>query len=201
MRFPLVTSLVTIMALGAPGQSGADHISARINSGAIQIVGFGFSGTTAISGTGGFALTMSSDSGFGEAAQCAPCEPGQTISLTTLVISGDGMATYRGQTYAVNQNDGSIAFITMDGPSFVLPVGSGTEPTPVEFETPFTVREAIDASFLNLRTGDSFHRVRLTGSGTATVRFIVSYDEFSQTHLYSFQSVRFDFSKKPKSNE
>jgi hypothetical protein len=201
MRFPLVTSLVTIVALGAPGQSGADHISARIKAGAIQIVGLGFSGTAAISGTGGFALTMSFDSGFGEAAQCSPCEAGQTISLTTLVISGNGMATSRGQTYAVNQNDGSVATITLQAPSLTLPAGSGTEPTTVEFEAPFTVADGSRMFLVSGPNGETQHNLRLTGSGTATVRFIVFFDEFEQTDVYSFQSIQFDFSKKPKSNE
>lgn len=43
--------------------------------------------------------------------------------------------------------------------------------------------------------GEIQHTLRLRGSGTVTARYSVSFDEFQQTHLYSLDSVRFDFSK------
>ena len=199
MRFPLVPVALATLAILAPLPSDADHISARIQAGTIQFIGLNNVGSTAISGNHGFAFNATSNGGASE-AQCTPCEVGQTISLSGAATAGFGTAVYRGQTYEFNFTNGGGA-IELQGPSFTLPPGTGTEPTIVEFETPFTV---LDRSFLFLQSGangEIQHQLKLTGSGTATVLLQVFYDTELQRHLYWFQSIRYDFSKKPKADK
>jgi hypothetical protein len=198
-RFLLVAVSVTILAVATPTPGNADQFSARIKAGTIQMVGgLSFLGTTAISGNHGLTFNARFDSA-GTEAMCAPCQPGETISLSTSVASGDGTGTYRGQTYEFNFNNGG-GFIVMGGPSFTLPPREGTAPTTVEFETPFTVLDQSHLFFQSGANGEIQTIVRLTGSGTATVRFQVFFEPQLGNHLYYFDSIRLDFSKPQKSN-
>jgi hypothetical protein len=62
-----------------------------------------------------------------------------------------------------------------------------------------------DGSVLILQSGangEIQQPLTLTGSGTATLQLQVTYDAELQTHLYWYQSIRYEFStKKQKSNE
>jgi hypothetical protein len=202
MRFPLVAVAITTLALLAPTESAADDFSARIKAGTSQSLdGLFFNGTLAISGTQGFALNVTHESG--PLLTCTPCEPGETVSLTGVVGAGAlGTAVFRGKTYVFDGNTGSVA-IWLESGSFTLPAGTGTEPTFVEFEAPFTV--VSDRSVVTLQTGangEILHTLTLSGSGTATLQLMVTYHPELETHLYWYQSIRYDFSKKkPKSNE
>jgi hypothetical protein len=194
----LTTLLVGITVAAQPKQQAANDISsARIKAGTIQLLGPPESvlGTMAISGNNGFMFSPSFEAGT--EAMCNPCEPGDTISLSADVGQFNGIATYRGQIYEFNFTNGS-GRIFLQGPSFTLPPVTGTEPTTVEFETPFTV---LDQSRLMLQSGENGeiqNYVRLTGSGTATARLQVYYDP-SFGHFYYFESLRFEFSKHRKS--
>jgi hypothetical protein len=136
----------------------------------------------------------------GPFAACAPCEPGQTVSLSALILPDHGTAVYRGQTYLFDLNTGG-AVIGLESASLTLPPGSGTESTIVEFEAPFTVANGSVLTLQSGFNGEIQQILALSGSGTTTIQLVVYYDPGLQTHLYSYESIRYDFSKNQKSNE
>src|SRR5262245_27695386 len=195
MRFGLAAVAVTTLALAAPTPSYADEFSVRIKTGTIQGIKSGpVFGTYASSGTQGFRFNATFD-GAGTEALCEPCQAGETISMSSLISIGDGAATHRGKTWLFNFNSGG-GFFHLQAPSFTLPRGEGTEPTTVEFESPFTVLEDTVLFLQGGENGGMQHFLRLTGSGIATARYQVRFEAFLQTHLYTLESIRFEFSKK-----
>lgn len=201
IRVPFVATSLAILALAAPTSGEADHISARIRAGTIQVgPGSGISAGFAISGASGFAFMASTDSGNSEAA-CMPCQSGDVISFSTNMSPAYvGSARYRGQSYQFDFEHGG-GWFTVEAPSFTLPAGGGTEPTTVEFATPFRVRDdtaggPLQYTWLALQDENTMHELRLTGSGTAIGTFRVQFDPDTQTHLYFFESIRFEFSTK-----
>jgi hypothetical protein len=200
-RLPFVATSLTILALSAPTMGEADHISARIRAGTIQVgTGSAISAGFAVSGSSGFAFMASTDSGTSQAL-CQPCVAGDTISLSTNMSPAYfGSARYRGKSYRFDFDNGG-GWFAVEAPSFTLPDGEGTEPRTVEFQTTFRVAEAPSPTtfrhtFLTLQDETSTHELRLSGSGTATATFTVTFDPDSQKHLYFFESLRFEFSRK-----
>jgi hypothetical protein len=193
-RLPFVATPFLILALAIPRAGDADHISARITGGTLQVMtGDAVSGTFAMTGTAGFSFSAGSDSGNSDAL-CQPCRSGDTISLSTVVSPPYfGTARYRGQNYAFDFENGGGQF-SLNGPSFALPPGDTPEPTIVEFATPFTTG---NDTRLALQPGPSElpHQLVLSGGGTATVRFLRQFDEVEQTWFYFFDSLRFEFTK------
>jgi hypothetical protein len=184
-----------IVALAAPTPGAADEFSARIKTGTIQGIKSGpVFGTYSISGNQRFTFSATFD-GAGTEALCEPCQAGETISMSSVISIGEGTATYRGQTWLFDFDTGG-GFFHLQGPSFTLPPGESTQPTTVEFETPFIVQNDTLLFLQGGENGEIQHFLRLTGSGTATARFQVTFDEFLQTHLYTLESIRFEFSKR-----
>jgi len=191
-RVLFVALSVAMLAIAAPTSGGADHINARVTSGSI-VVGSGsaISGTFEVAGTSGFSFDAGFDSGHSEAL-CFPCLPGDTITVSSVMSpTYAGTARYRGKTYPFSFEFGG-GWWSVSTPPLTLPDPEG--PT-AEFQVPFSVN---DDSFLFLQESPdgTGHNVRLSGSGTATVRFTVTFDPFSQTDFYFFDSMRFDFAKK-----
>lgn len=166
------------------GQVSADD-AVRIKAGTVRVeseVSLS-GGAFAITGTQDFTYTGGADGGTSE-AECSPCLPGETRSLTT-ELSGNffGTVTYHGQTYDLDASNGSGTF-TFASPEFVLPAPTGE--SIVTIVQPFT----LETASLTLPDGTV---VPVEGSGTATARY-ETFQDGADTY-YFLVDVTYAFEK------
>ena len=119
---------------------------------------------------------------------CAPCAPGDVISLTSTFPSslGFGSAVVDGTAFPTT---GFVAFdLILDAPSIVAPgmAGSFTVTRPFTFSGRLTGFDPPDETFTPI-----FEQL-LVGRGLVTASFI---ENVFPTALFSLGSVRYDFSE------
>jgi hypothetical protein len=182
-RLKRVTALVALgVVFAVTAELRADDV-VRLKSGTVE-VGSPVSlsgGTFDIVGTKGLSYTGGADGGTSE-ADCGPCLPGDTISLTTqLRGTYSGTLTYKGQSYELDISNGSGNF-TFSSPDFVLPPSAGQ--SEVTIEQPFSLTD----SSLTLPDGTV---IPVEGGGIATARFSAFQD--GEDTYYFLEDLTFTF--------
>ena len=179
-RLAVLAAVVSVFA-STTGLRAAGGI--RITSGTVVVespVSLS-GGAFKIAGNKGFSYEGGAEGGTSE-ADCGPCLPGDTISLTTqLRGTYFGTLTYKGQTYELDISNGN-GDLTFSSPDFVLPPSGGD--TELTIDQPFS----LTGSSLTLPDGTV---VPVAGNGVATGRFSTFQD--GQDTYYFLEEITFRF--------
>ena len=170
-----------------PSVAGADPV--RISSGFLSVDGLGDAGPFQLIGDN-VNLSGFSQSHTVGPSWCFPCEPGDTIELGTQYLADFGRATgtVDGTAYPGVMLAGPVIF---SAPSIIAPSTPGPFTVVRPFTFDATVRGIAD---LNLPTERTVFAALLFGHGTVTASFLASPVSSEQPLLFSFDSVRYDFS-------
>jgi hypothetical protein len=198
-RRTILVAGVALFCLGAASQAAAEPVT--ITGGFIVFSEPGLLqvGSISITGTHGFSLTGSADTGEGRVdplVQCFPCSPTPDfrvgLELIGSAIAG-GVATLDGNTYTDLNSSNSVnnVFLQLDG-STVLPPVNGPS---ITIRAPFTVNSPFKSFFqFQVAPGTPpdppvVGLMPLQGTGIATVNF----HQNPNAPVWEFSSVRYDF--------
>ena len=187
-RRQVLPAVLLVACAVLPSAAGADPV--RITSGFLSVDGLSTPGPFQLIGDN-VNLAGFSQSQTAGPTWCFPCEPGDTIDLGSRYLAdfGRGTATVNGTHYPNVMLAGPVIF---SAPSVTAPATPG----PFTVERPFTfeatVRGIADYNLPTERT--VFGGLQLFGHGTVTASFAASPVSSEQPLLFSFDSVRYDFS-------
>ena len=170
-----------------PSAAGADPV--RITAGFLSVDGLSTPGPFQLIGAN-VSLSGFSQSQTAGPLTCFPCEPGGTVDLGSRYLGdfGRGAATIDGTSYSDVVLTGPVIF---SAPGIIVPS------THADFTVvrPFTFEAAVRGiADFNLPTQRTVFEVLLFGQGTVTASFLASPVSSEQPLLFSFDSVRYDFS-------
>ena len=145
-------------------------------------------GTIDLRGTGGTHLDLTFDSGSSPAL-CMPCVPGETISLSSYIVSPfSGEVRNRGAEFELtgSNSGGEISLVSRP---FTLPVSPAGDAV---FRSPFTFTGWV------FTDNDPHLSLRLSGAGHVTGVFnVFPYQHELGEQVYTLKSLRYDFSPAP----
>jgi hypothetical protein len=182
-----VPALLIFAFLAAPSRASAEPV--RITSGFLTVDGLGATGFFQLTGLD-FDISGGAEPGVvGPEFNCTPCASGDSIDLSTRYLGdiGSGSGTVNGTFYSQLTFANSMSFL---GPTVLAP----STPGPFTVVRPFS----FDASLLgivdhNQSTERTVFDATLFGNGIVTASFFSVPTEPGATPLFSFDSVRYDF--------
>ena len=187
-RRQVLAAMLLVACSVLPSVAGADPV--RITGGFLSVDGLSTPGPFQLIGDN-VNLAGFSQSQTAGPTWCFPCEPGDTIDLGSRYLAdfGGGTATVDGTHYPRVLLAGPVIF---SAPSITAPStpGAFTVVRPFTFEA--TMRGLADYNLPTERT--VFEGLQLFGHGTVTASFEASPVSSEQPLLFTFDSVRYDFS-------
>jgi hypothetical protein len=200
-RAPFVAG-VAILCLAAASHAAADPVTITGGSIVFSEPSLFQVGSMSITGTRGFSVSGSVDSGetgVGPLRSCFPCEPTPTFSVDLGVGTFsifNGVATLDGKTYPDLNGLNSVnnVLLHLAGSTELPPVNAAS----IAIRAPFMVAAGSEFQFEVVPESDGqppvVGIVALRGRGVATVTFHAN----SSAPVWEFSSVRYDFQPTPE---
>ncbi len=181
---PKLIFLVLLLCVSHVADARADGIA--VTNGSATVQNYGGRAQLNLLGNG-FSFVQTGDANIA-ATNCYPCRPGTTVSLNLFTIAERRQVTINGVSYQPFDIAGELRFTG----AALLPMDASA--ASLTITTPFTFNGSMIGRDAR---GDILFSTTLSGQGMATLQLNTYFDPGSNSYLYRFGSVTYNFSPQP----